>query len=403
MAPDTTYHPLCFKRLLALFVVAGFFASAAVCQGGTCDGQPSAGITLALGKASKALEEKRPNEALTTLTKASKRAGERTHHLLEFHLGVQLVQAEKPAKALAHFRRATTLCDTYAPAWQNLGRVAYELGTYGEAADALGRAFLLTGEKRPNLRYFEALARYKDNAWGSCVTLCLDLFTRFPEIHNADWVELAAAAATPAGKRPDVIDALTARIPAMGESPRFRRALANLLLQEKRYGEAMVQLKNLDHLGAINDTELMTLGDLCRMEGLPLDAAACYRRLAQNGKASAELTRKEAESLMAGFKPDQARTLLEENVKPWDTHRLWLLAGQLRFEAGELPAAEEAFRRALAHKPNQGHALMMLGYLLFRQDKPEEALPWLEKAAKKSPNCQAKKLRDHVVRLIEEG
>ncbi|SCY60126.1 tetratricopeptide repeat protein [Desulfoluna spongiiphila] len=402
MAPYLIHNRSCATHLVGLFVIAGLMALAPNCFAGTCDKQPSPSVTLALTKASKAIEEKRPEEALATLAKASKRAGERSHHILEFHLGVQLVQAEQPEQAIAHFRRATALCDTYAPAWQNLGRVAYETKHYGEAADALGRAFVLTGETRPNLRYFEALARYRDESWQPCVALCLDLFSRFPDCRNAEWAELAASAASPAKKRPQVIDALTTQIPRMGEKPKFRRSLANLLLLEKRYPEAMVQLRNLDHLGAINDAELMTLGDLFRTENLPLDAADCYRRLADKGKNTAELTRKQAESLMAGFKPKEARSVLEQGVTAWNTERLWLLTGQLRFEAGELSGAEEAFRRVLDLTPDQGHALMMLGYVLFQQEKPEEALPWLNKAVKRAPRCQAKRLRDHVVRLLAE-
>lgn len=390
------------KSLMPLVIALAVALPPTLCRAGTCGQDPSPAVALALVSASKALTEKQPEAALAILSKASARAGTQSHHLLEFHLGVQLEQAGQPEKALARFRKATALCDTYAPAWQNLGRVAYETKQYGEAADALGRAFLLTGESRPNLRYFQALARYKDNSWEECVTLCLDLFTRFPNARNIAWAELAAAAASPAHQRPEVIRALAAQLPQMGDRPRLRRALTNLLLQEKRYPEAMVQLRSLDHLGAITPQELMSLGDLFRLEGLPLDAAGCYHRLGQRGKTSAELTRKEAEALMAGFKRPQARAVLEKGVKTWDTERLWLLTGQLRYEAGELPEAEAAFRRVLALQPHQAHALMMLGYLLYRQDKPEKALPWLEKAVQQAPpGCQAKKLRDHVARLVE--
>ncbi|WP_300675079.1 tetratricopeptide repeat protein [Desulfoluna sp.] len=401
MAFHITNKPFYVKGPMALLMIAGIFFSAAVCHGGTCDGHPSPAVALALNKASTALEDNKPEEALALLIKASKRAGKRSHHLLEFHLGVQLVEAQQPEKALTHFRRATTLCDTYAPAWQNLGRVAYETQRYSEAADALGQAFFLTEETRPSLRYFEALARYKEESWESCVSLCLDLFTRFPEIHNVDWIELATAAASPAKKRPEVIDALTSQIARMGEKPRFRRALANLLLQEKRFGEAMVQFRNLDHLGALTDGELMTLGDLLRMDKLPLDAARCYHRLADKGKSSAVLARKEAETLMAGFQPQKARDVLENAVKTWDTPRLWLLTGQLRFEANDFSGAAKAFRQVLTLRPKHPHALMMLGYSLFQQDNPEEALIWLEKAVKLCPKGSAKTLRDYVARHLD--
>ncbi|MCG8471316.1 MAG: hypothetical protein MI742_05605, partial [Desulfobacterales bacterium] len=114
-----------------------------------------------MARASKAIEEKNPKEALAILQKASQRAGKRSHHLLEFHLGIRLVEAKELEKSLEHFRRATELCPTYAPAWQNIGRLAYETEKFDEAAHALGRAFELTGETRANLLYFQALARYR--------------------------------------------------------------------------------------------------------------------------------------------------------------------------------------------------------------------------------------------------
>ena len=103
---------------------------------------------------------------------------------------------------------------------------------------------------------------------------------------------------------------------------------------------------------------------------------------------------------MAGFKPDAALTVLEKAVTQWDTDRLWLLTGQLRFEAGDVKGAEQAFRKVLALTPDQGHALLMLGYVLFQQEKPEEALPWLNKAVAHAPKSQARRLRDHVVALL---
>ena len=401
MTLSKKYRPHGAMKITFFFLLAGLLNPGGIPWAGTCKKSPSPAMSMAMAKASQAMEADQQERAIELLTRAIRRAGKQGHHLLEFHIGVALTQANQQEKALPHFRKATTLCETYAPAWQNRGRVAYELESYGEAAQALGEAFLLTGESRANLRYFQALAQFKNKQWGDTITLCLDLMTRFPGEIKPEWAELTAAAATPAKKRPDVIRALSDYIPTLGGSPRFRRVLANLLLQENRHAEALVQLQNLDHLGTLATDECTVLGDLYRMERLPLDAAACYRRSAKTGAPSALLAQKEAEALMAGLQPTQARKVLEQGIKRWDTPRLWLLTGQLRFEDQNFSGAEAAFRRVLSHRPTHPHALMMLGYSLFQQNKTGDALVCLDKAVKMSPKGPAKALRDYVAGQLE--
>ncbi|WP_028114050.1 tetratricopeptide repeat protein [Ferrimonas kyonanensis] len=369
-------------------------------QASTCNAQPSPYINQALTRASLFLEQEKPQQALRVLSTTSEKAADASHHLLEFHLGVQLAQHDQPQQALIHFRHASQLCDSHAGSWQNLGRLAFETGHFDEAATALEQAFRLSGEQRSDLRYFQALARYKQQHWQDSLTLSLELLSRFPAQRKLDWIELAAAAADAADRRPQVIDTLFPLVPAMGGSPRFRRSLASLLVQEQRFSEAMIQLKDLDHMGVIDPSELRILADICRMEELPLDAAGYYHRLAAQ-EHSAELTEKEAESWIAGFQLQRARVVLEREVAHWDTPRLWLLTGQLRFDDGELEPALTAFRRVLTHTPDHRYALTMTGYILFLQDKLDAALPWLDKAADDRPGNQAGALSDYIKELLE--
>ena len=395
-------------RQTTIFLLVLLLASTPAFAKGSCDTQPSPAIALALSRASKLQKEEKPKEALKVLNRAAKRAGKFSHHLLEFYLGIALVQQSDSKAAYPHFRKATTLCDSFGPAWQNLGRTAYELKKYPEAADALHTAFVLTEEKRSSLLYFEALARYKTKAWDKVTDITFELFRKFSnesKKRKMEWADLAVSAGTSAGRQKELIKLFETLVPELGGEFRFRRSFASLLLQEKAYDGAMVQLKALDHLNAITTKELMILGDIFRLKNLPLDAATCYRRVGEiNPKEkTGQLVRKEAEARMAGFMADDAKKLLEREAPIFKTPRLWMLLGQLRFEAKEYPKAEKAFRTFLKTNPEDGHGLMMLGYTLFQQEKHRSALIWLEKAVATNTGSSAKPLRDHVKKLLDQA
>lgn len=63
--------------------------------------------------------------------------------------------------------------------------------------------------------------------------------------------------------------------------------------------------------------------------------------------------------------------------------------GERRFAAGELTAAEEAFRRALELEPDQVEALNNLGVARWQQGDPQEALDALRRAMERDPEHRA--------------
>ncbi|HEX6280129.1 MAG TPA: tetratricopeptide repeat protein, partial [Pyrinomonadaceae bacterium] len=67
----------------------------------------------------------------------------------------------------------------------------------------------------------------------------------------------------------------------------------------------------------------------------------------------------------------------------------WLALGQARERAGERPAAETAYRRALELAPNYGVAKWSLGNSLLRQGKVKEGIDLIRGAVEKDPSLAA--------------
>lgn len=69
--------------------------------------------------------------------------------------------------------------------------------------------------------------------------------------------------------------------------------------------------------------------------------------------------------------------------------RLWLAVGRARERVGDAAGAEKALRRALELAPNYAEVQWMLGNLLLREDKTDEAFAEIRKAAAGDPKYSA--------------
>jgi len=77
--------------------------------------------------------------------------------------------------------------------------------------------------------------------------------------------------------------------------------------------------------------------------------------------------------------------------------------GYLYADQGKnLEQAEGMIRKALAAEPENGAYLDSLGWVLFKRDKAEEALPYLEKAVKNSPGAGDETLWEHLADVHEK-
>jgi Flp pilus assembly protein TadD len=113
-----------------------------------------------------------------------------------------------------------------------------------------------------------------------------------------------------------------------------------------------------------------------------LDLALEHVRLARNlDRGSAQLTIEEARLLMKQDLPDEAAKVLRAAAEaPEAAAEMHAWLGIALDEAGDLAGGEAAHRRALALAPDDDTILNNLGYNLYRQGRPEEAIRYLESA-----------------------
>src|SRR5262249_21131339 len=75
----------------------------------------------------------------------------------------------------------------------------------------------------------------------------------------------------------------------------------------------------------------------------------------------------------------------EKAAKPSRTAGEGFNLGVERYQAGDLNGARDAFRDAVAHDPKDAGARSWLGFVLLRQNRPDEAIPELEQAVALNP------------------
>ena len=97
------------------------------------------------------------------------------------------------------------------------------------------------------------------------------------------------------------------------------------------------------------------------------------------------------------MKPESRRSDAKRKAKrrrsPQHHSREVLATGLEHHQAGHLADAERCYRKALEKSPHFSEAAHLMGRVLYDLRKPEEALPWLEKAAALDPT-RAKALND---------
>jgi tetratricopeptide (TPR) repeat protein len=129
--------------------------------------------------------------------------------------------------------------------------------------------------------------------------------------------------------------------------------LGGLLIKLGRLDEAEVNLREACKLNSCFPEALNNLSDLLRLQGRPEEAEACCREALR-------------------LKPDNVPAQLT-------------LGNALR-ESGRFQEAEACYRAALDHNPDWPQALNNLGTVLFDLGRPDEAIQSLRTAASKKPD-----------------
>jgi tetratricopeptide (TPR) repeat protein len=302
----------------------------------------------------------------------------------EFLLANLFAQKGEGEKAVAMYQKAIAKHPRYRTAWNNLGVNLVKLGRHAEAVKAFTKAielgasngimFGLLGFSYMNIGQFvPAESAYR-------MAVLLDPAT-------LDW---KLGLATIFLKQEKYAEAVTLVGQLIAEDPEktdYWMLQANAFLGQKRVLEAAGNFEIVHRLGKATPESLNTLGDIYISEDLVDLAAVSYRRAyeLQPEKSLPGLLRA-VEILTARSALEPAREMLQAAqagtaLTDADRRRMLKLRARVALAANQDAEATKVLEEAVALDPLDGESLIQLGQYHGRNNDPDKAIFYYERAA----------------------
>jgi tetratricopeptide (TPR) repeat protein len=306
---------------------------------------------------------------------------------LDFTLGGIQFQQDKVPDALANYQRAVAKFPSFRRAWRNLGLIHVRAGRHDDAIRAFTRMIELgggDGYAYGLLAYaYAAKEDYQasEAAYRSAMLLQPD---------NTEWRLGLTRSVYRQDKYADaaaLLDVLVAKYPERAE---FWMLQANCYVGLKQPLKAAENLEVVDRLGKSTVDSLTMLGDLYAGENLPEPAESAYERAVDldpqqpvtRSLRAAELLSQKGANAQAGKLLAHLKTKRTGELEREDARRLLKL--EARISTAEGKGSEETAKileEILRLDPLDGDALMLLGQHYQKENQPEQAMLYLERAA----------------------
>jgi tetratricopeptide (TPR) repeat protein len=335
---------------------------------------------VALFEAMQQREDGDPARAVVTILDFLDEHPDLDHFLVRFHLAVGHTQSGNSALALEEYQRSVALEPLFAQGWLNLGELAYGMGRFGVAAEALLRGYEVSDYKEARVLYFAAAAFVMDERPAEAIPHLETLVSGALGEPSLEWYRVLLMAFIDLGdaeKGSAAVDAMLARF---ANDPEAWRLAFRYAAGVSQYREAAVLLTVAGYLRPLSTEERMTLGDLLLSSGLPAQASACYAAAVTDESSAQDLERL-ASAYLASYDTDSARTALERALGREPSPRLWSLLGDLCFMDNDHSGAYDAYSRCAEDAPESARAALMMGYCAIQLERNEEAIAALERAA----------------------
>ncbi|MCE9592633.1 MAG: tetratricopeptide repeat protein [Planctomycetes bacterium] len=321
--------------------------------------------------------------AETTLIKAMKPD---CSAILDFTLGGIRFQQDKLPAALASYRTAVEKFPSFRRAWRNVGLIHARNGEFDEAIRGFTKMIELGGGdsysygllgfayaskddfQAAEVAYRNALLLQPDNTeWRLGLTRCVFKQNKFED---------AAA----------LLDVLIQRYPDKAD---FWLLQAQTYLGMKQPLRAAENLEALDLLGKANADSLHTLGDIYIGESLmDLASRAVRRAIDADVKQPVARALRAAELLAAKGALPQAREVtahvqqvLGAQLEEGDRRKLLKLEARLAMaEGGGTAETASVLEEIVKLDPLDGEALLLLGQHWAKQNEPDRAIFYYERA-----------------------
>ena len=306
--------------------------------------------------------------------------------ILDFTLGGIQFQQEKMIEALDNYRKAVAKFPSFRRAWRNLGLIYVRSGKHDDAISAFTRMIELGGGDAYSygLLGFAYAAKQDYQAAEAAYRNALLL-----QPENTEWRLGITRCVFKQQKFEDAVTLLEVLIARYPENSDFWLLQAQAYLGMKQPLKAAENLKAIDRLGKATPDSLYTLGDIYVSENLMDLASSAYQRAIDvDTKQPCARPLQSAELLTARGALTQARQVTTHIREVWDKQfgeadRRKLLKLEARLNMAEGGGSAETvsmLEEIVKLDPLDGEALMLLGQLYSKQNKPDRAIFYYERA-----------------------
>ena len=306
--------------------------------------------------------------------------------ILDFTLGGIQFQQDKMVEALDNYRKAVAKFPSFRRAWRNLGLIYVRDGKHDDAISAFTRMIELGGGDAYSygLLGFAYAAKQDYQAAEAAYRNALLL-----QPENTEWRLGITRCVFKQQKFEDAVTLLEVLIGRYPEKADFWLLQAQAYLGMKQPLKAAENLEAVDRLGKATVDNLHTLGNIYVSENLMDLAARAYRRAIDvDAKQPFARPLQSAELLTARGALTQARQVATHIREVWDKQlgevdRRKLLKLEARLSMAEGAGSAETVRvleEIVKLDPLDGEALMLLGQHYSRQNEPDRAIFYYERA-----------------------
>ena len=306
--------------------------------------------------------------------------------ILDFTLGGIQFQQNKMTEALDNYRKAVTKFPGFRRAWRNLGLIYVRDGKHDDAISAFTRMIELGGGDAYSygLLGFAYAAKQDYQAAEAAYRNALLL-----QPENTEWRLGITRCVFKQKKFEDAVTLLEVLIGRYPEKTDFWLLQAHAYLGMKQPLRAAVNLEAVDRLGKATEDILHTLGDIYVSENLMDLAARAYQKAIDvDAKQPIARPLQSAELLTARGALTQARQVATHIHEVWDKQigeadrrKLLKLEARLSMaEGGGNAVTVSVLEEIVKLDPLDGEALMLLGQLYSKQNEPDRAIFYYERA-----------------------
>jgi tetratricopeptide (TPR) repeat protein len=307
--------------------------------------------------------------------------------ILDFTLGSIQFQQDRMADALANYQRAVEKFPSFRRAWRNLGLIHARDGRNDEAIRAFTRMIELGGGDGYSYGLL-AFAYAAKQDWQAAEGAYRNALLLQPD--NTEWRFGLTRCAFKQQKFEDAAALLDGLIERYPDKADFWLLQANTYLGMKQPLKAAENLEVMDFLGKATVDSQHTLGDIYVSENLmDLAVRAYLRAIDVDANQSVARPLRSTEVLVARGALSQARALATRIQAAFgdcigDADRKKLLKIEARLsmsEGGSSAETVQVLEEVVKLDPLDGEALLLLGQHYARNNEPDRAIFWYERAA----------------------